>query len=349
MNEFNNNANEQFQKVKSSKTFKSIIIVIAIIIGVLILFSISTFKVDEREQVVVKQFNEVVRVIIDEETPAMREARLANQNAKDVKVVEGRKGLFLKIPFIQTIETYTNQLLTYDTVPREVITQDKKKLVLDNFAQWKIDNAALFVATINNERKAHQRLDEIVYSKLNEEIGKITAHVVISDKEYMNDMLERVIISTNEQLINYGMEVVDIRIKRTDLPAENYENVFNRMRTERERAAKTYRSEGLEEKQKVTSQADKEATIIEAQAYETAETIRGEGDADALQIYADAYNKDPEFYAFYRSLQAYKVTLGEGTTIVLDPDADFLQYLFNPTGVTAPVEETPTDTPETEE
>lgn len=349
MNDFNTTANEQFKKVKGNKTIKSLIIVIAIIIAVLILFSISTFRVDEREQVVVKQFNEVVRVIVDEETPEMLAARLANPNLKDVNVVVGRKGLFLKIPFIQNTEAYTNQLLTYDTVPREVITQDKKKLVLDNFAQWKIENAALFVTTINNERKAHQRLDEIVYSKLNEEIGKITAHVVISDKEYVNAMLERIIVSTNEQLINYGMEVVDIRIKRTDLPAENYENVYNRMRTERQRAAKTYRSEGLEEKQKITSEADKQATIIEAQAYEQAETVRGEGDAEALQIYADAYNQDPEFYAFYRSLQAYRVTLGDGTTIVLDRDAEFLKYLFNPFGIIEPVEAAPTETPDSGE
>ncbi len=340
MNEFTNN--EQFKKVKGSKTVKSVIAVIVAVILVLILFNLCTFRVDEREQVVVKQFSEVVRVIIDEETPEMEAARIANVNLRNVKVVEGRKGLFLKIPFIQSTETYTNQLLTYDTVPREVITQDKKKLVLDNFAQWKIDNAALFVSTINNERKAHQRLDELVYSKLNEEIGKVTAHVVISDKEYMSDMLERIIISTNEQLVNYGMEVIDIRIKRTDLPAENYENVFNRMRTERERAAKTYRSEGQEEAQKITSTADKDAIIIEAQAYETAETTRGEGDAAALQIYADAYNQDPEFYAFYRSLQAYRTTLGNGTTIVLDTDNEFLKYLFNPSGIVV-------DPPEVEE
>lgn len=340
MNEFTNN--DQFKKMKSSKTVKSAVIVVVSIVLFLIIFSLCTFTVDEREQVVVKQFNEVVRVIIDEETPEMAAARIANENLRNVKVVEGRKGLFLKIPFIQTTETYINQLLTYDTVPREVITQDKKKLVLDNFAQWKIDNAALFVSTINNSRQAHQRLDELVYSKLNEEIGKVTAHVVISDKEYMSDMLERIIISTNAQLVNYGMEVVDIRIKRTDLPSENYENVFNRMRTERERAAKTYRSEGQEEAQKITSAADKDATILEAQAYETAETTRGEGDASALQIYADAYNKDPEFYAFYRSLQAYKATLGNGTTIVLDSNNEFLQYLFNPNGfVVEPAPELP--------
>ena len=345
MSGFTNNAQDKVREVRGSRAFKSLVIVIAVIIGVVILFSLCTFKVDEREQVVVKQFNEVVKVIIDEETPELEAARLSNPNLDDVKVIEGRKGLFLKIPFIQTVETYTNQLLTYDTVPREVITQDKKKLVLDNYAQWKIENAALFVSTINNERKAHQRLDEIVYSKLNEEIGKITAHVMISDKEYVNEMLQRITDSTNEQLVNYGMAVVDIKIKRTDLPSENYENVFNRMRTERERAAKTYRSEGLEEAQKIESAADKQATILEAQAYEQAQTVRGEGDAEALKIYADAYNKDPEFYAFYRSLQAYQKTLGSGTTIVLDPDADFLKYLFNPYGISEEVFEEPAPEP----
>ncbi len=328
MNEFTNQ--RQGGKMPVNKTVKSILIAAACIIGLVILFNLFTFRVDEREQVVVKQFNEVVRVIIDEETEAMRQARLDNPNLNKVKVVEGRKGLFMKIPFIQTTEKYINQLLTYDTVTREVITLDKKKLVLDNYAQWKIANAALFVSTINNTSKAHQRLDEIVYSKLNEEIGKVDAHVVISDKEYMEGMLKDILKTTNERLMEYGIAVIDIRIKRTDLPVENYENVFNRMRTERERAAKTYRSEGLEEAQKIKSLADKDATIIEAEAYEEAETIKGEGDADALKIYADAYNRDPEFYAFYRSLQAYKDTLGEGTTIVLDPDMDFLKYLFDP-------------------
>ncbi|MBN2557591.1 MAG: protease modulator HflC [Clostridia bacterium] len=337
MNEFTNQT--QYKNIKSSKTVKSVVAVLVSIIVFVILFSLCTFRVDEREQVVVKQFNEVVRVVIDKETDEMRDARLANPNLDNVRVTEGRKGLFLKIPFIQTTETYTNQLLTYDTVPREVITQDKKKLVLDNFAQWRIVNAALFVSTINNESKAHQRLDELVYSKLNEEIGKITAHVMISDKEYVSGMLAKILGDTNAQLKTYGIEVVDIRIKRTDLPEENYENVYNRMRTERERAAKTYRSEGLEEAQKIRSTAEKEATIIEANAYEEAETVKGEGDAEALKIYADAYNKDPEFYAFYRSLQAYKETLGSGTTIVLDPETEFLKYLFNPSLITTEVPE----------
>lgn len=300
-----------------------------ILILVLSLFSSSLFfSVDEREQVVVRQFNEVVKIVVDEKTDEIVKAIENNPQLKHVKLIEG-KGLFFKVPFIQSVESFTNLLLTYDTNAREVITKDKKKLVLDNFAQWRISNPALFVISLKNERAAHTRLDDIIYSKLNEEIGKVDAHIVISDKQFVLDMLKRVTDSTNDQVRNYGMEVADIRIKRTDLPEANYNNIFNRMKTERERAAKTYRSEGKEEAQKIRSAADKEATIIEAKAYEEAEKIKGQGDAVALRIYAEAYNRDPEFYAFWRTLQTYKKTLGDKTKIVIDSDSEFAKYLFD--------------------
>jgi len=312
-------------KYKGFIKFIGIFIVAVIVLAVLL--NSVFFTVDEREQVVVKQFNEVVKVVVDEDTGEIRQAIAENKQLKDVDVVVG-KGLFLKIPFVQSTESFTNMLLTYDTNSREVITNDKKKLVLNNFAQWRIVNPALFVISLKNERAAHTRLDDIIYSKLNEEIGKVDAHVVISDKNYVMDMLKRVTQSTNEQMENYGVEVVDIRIKRTDLPEANYNNIFNRMKTERERAAKAYRSQGKEEAQKIRSEADKEATIIEAKAYEEAEKIIGEGDAEALRIYAEAYNKDPEFYEFWRTLQAYKNTLNGKTKIVIEPDSEFAKYLF---------------------
>lgn len=301
---------------------------IALIILLNIFFTAFTFTVDEREQVVVKQLNEVIKVVVDEKTEEMEETIANHERLKKIKIIEG-KGLFFKIPFIQTTESFTNMLLTYDTLPREVTTKDKKKLVLDNFAQWQINNPALFISTLENQNKAHQRLDDIIYAKINEEVGKVEAHTVISDKEYSMAMLKRVSEEINEELGQYGVEVVDIRIKRTDLPPENYEKVFNRMRTERVRAAKAYRSEGKEEAQKIRSSAEKEATIIEAQAYEQAEKIKGEGEAEAVRIYAEAYNADPEFYAFWKTLQTYKKTLKDKTKIVIDADSEFAKYLFN--------------------
>lgn len=297
-----------------------------ILLGIIAMNSL-LFSVDEREQVVVKQFNEVVKVVVDQASDDVRSGISQNPQLKNVKVVEG-KGLFFKVPFVQTTESFTNMLLTYDTNSREVITKDKKKLVLDNYAQWRISNPALFVISLKNERAAHTRLDDIIYSKLNEEIGKVDANIVISDKNYASGMLARVTESANNQLKEFGMEVVDIRVKRTDLPEANYNNIYNRMKTERERAAKTYRSEGKEEAQKIRSEADKQATIIEAKAYEEAEKVKGEGDAEALRIYAEAYNKDPEFYAFWRTLQAYKNTLGDKTKIVIDENSEFAKYLF---------------------
>jgi modulator of FtsH protease HflC len=317
--------NIDFKKFKG--LFKFIIISVVIVILAAIAFNSFTFTVDEREQVVIKQFNEVVKVVVEKRTEEFDQSIKNSSQLKDVKILQG-KGIFFKIPFLQNAEKFTNMLLTYDTDSREVITKDKKKLILDNFAQWRIENPALFIISLKTEGAAHQRIDDIIYSKMNEEIGKVDAHVVISDKKIVGEMLKRVTDATNEQMLNYGIKVIDIRIKRTDLPVENYNNIFNRMKTERERAAKTYRSEGKEEAQKIRSTADREATILEAQAYEAAEKVKGEGDATALKIFADAYNKDPEFYSFWRTLQTYKVTLKDNTKIVIDSKSEFAKYLF---------------------
>lgn len=330
--EFNN---DFYSKVQNSNInmpkFINIIKVLAIIVILIImltfLFNMFFFAVSETEQVIVQQFGEVVKIIVDEKTEEIENTVKNHPKLKNVKIMEG-KGIFIKLPFIQSVESFPNRLLTYDTNPREVITKDKKKLVLDNYAQWRIYNPALFKISLKSELEAHKRLDDLIYSKLNEEIGKIDAHVVISDKAYVFNMIEGISKQINESLYEYGVEVVDIRVKRTDLPQENYSNIFNRMKTEREREANKYRSEGKEEAQKIRSQAEREATIIEARAYEEAEQVKGEGDAEALRIYAQAYNKDPEFYAFWRTLQAYKKTLNGQTKIVIDSGSEFAKYLF---------------------
>lgn len=298
-----------------------------LLLFLLIIINLFTFRVHETEHAVVSRFGQVVKVIVSESSPELDSQIRNNPRLKGISVVVG-KGLFIKTPFIESVNYFENRLLTYDTDPREVTTRDKKKVILDNSAQWRIINPALFQITVKNERGANTRLDDIMYSKLNEKIGKTDAHTLISDKIYVYAMLEAVTENTNMEVRQFGIEVVDIRIKRTDLPKENSENIFNRMKTERERMAKQYRSEGLEEAQKIRSNADKEATIIEAQAYAEAERIRGEGEAQALKIYADAYNRDPEFYRFYRTLEAYRETLGEQTTIVIDANSEFAKYLF---------------------
>lgn len=297
--------------------------------GILLIaaFSLCTFQVGMTEQAVVTRFGKVVKAIVPEKTPAVVQAISQDPRLQGVSVVEGH-GLFFKTPFIDSVDRYLTTLLSYDTEPREVTTNDKKKLILDNFAQWRIVNPALFAISMKTEGNAHTRLDDIMYSKLNEELGKAEAHTLIADKAFVSGMLQSVTEKTNGEIAQYGMEVLDIRIKRTDLPAENSQNIYDRMKTERERQAKQYRSEGQEEAQKIRSDAERQAAVIEAEAYAQAETIKGEGDAEAARIYAEAYNRDPAFYEFYRTLEAYKDAFKNNTKIVIDPDSEFAKYLF---------------------
>lgn len=298
----------------------------------LIVFKMFSFTVHETEQVVVTKLSKVDRIIVNEMTPEMKKAIQSHPKLSEVEIIEG-KGLFWKTPFIENVESYTHKLLTYDTDPREITTLDKKRLILDNYAQWRIENPALFKMTMKNERKAHTKLDDLIYSTMNEYLGRTDAHTLIADKEFVFKMQNEITGIVNERIQDYGMEVVDIRVKKTDPPNENKQSIYKRMETERHRIATKYRSEGEEEAQKTRSEAQKEATIIEAKAYEEAETIRGQGDAEALQIYANAFNQDPEFYQFYRTLQTYKKTIGQndsGKPVVIEVPAssDFAKYLF---------------------
>ncbi|GAA0178661.1 hypothetical protein SH2C18_16750 [Clostridium sediminicola] len=320
--------NNESQKIKMDFKIKksSIFTVIIVFIGIILLSS-CTFTVEEYNQATITRFGKITKVIVNEKTPELVSSIKDNPKFKNISIVEG-KGLFFKLPIVDSITKYSSKLLTYDTDPREVTTKDKKKLILDNNAQWKIINPLLFRISMGNETNAHTRIDDILYSKLNEKIGQTVAHVLIADKNYTTKMLEECVADINDTISHYGIEVVDIKIKRTDLPIENSENIFNRMKTEREQKAKEYRSEGKEEAQKIKSEANKEAKIIEAKAYAEAETIKGEGDAEATNIYNQAYNQDPDFYEFYRTLQTYKKTLKEKTKIIIDSGSPFAKYLF---------------------
>jgi membrane protease subunit HflC len=314
---------------KTAGLVKTLVILVGVLILGLVLFNLFTFRVHETEQAVVTRLGKVVRIVVPQLTPEIQDAISQDARLRGTTVVVGH-GLFYKTPFIESAELFRSTMLTYDTQTREVNAKDKKKLILGNFVQWRITNPALFKMTMKNERNAHTRIDDIVYSQINQEVGRTEAHTLIADQAYVNAMLQRIVEYTNGELVKYGMQLVDVRIKRTEWPAENSKNIFDRMRTERERQAKQYRSEGQEEAQKIRSDADKQATIIEAQAYAQAEQTKGEGDAEATRIYNEAYNRDPDFYEFYRTLQAYKETLGSNTKIVIDAKSPFAKYLFSP-------------------
>ena len=234
-------------------------------------------------------------------------------------------GLYFKIPFLQKVRYFSKQLLDNDSNPTEVITKDKKNLLVDNFTMFKIVDPLKFLETVRGERSARARLDDIIYSELRVEIGTHDLHDVVT--ETRDSIMAKVTKEANIKAAEYGIEVVEVRIKRTDLPPEIANSIFNRMRTERERIAMEYRSEGKEEATKIRAETDKEKTILVAEAYKQEQIVRGEGDALATKIYADAFNKDQKFYTFMRSMEAYKKSLKTDTTLLMSEDSDFLGFL----------------------
>jgi len=237
-------------------------------------------------------------------------------------------GLYFKIPFIQKVRYFSKQLLDNDSPPAEVITRDKKNLLIDNFSLWRITDPLKFLETVRSVNGARARLDDIVYSELRVEIGTHDLHAAVTESR--ETIMAKITKEANVKAAEYGIELADVRIKRIDLPPEIANSIFNRMRTERERIAKEYRSEGNEESTKIRATTDKEKTILIAEAYKQEQTVRGKGDAKAIKIYADALQKDPKFYAFIRSMEAYKTSLKNDTTILMTEDSDFLKFLNKP-------------------
>lgn len=236
-----------------------------------------------------------------------------------------KPGLYVKVPFIQEVTYFDKRLLDYDSSAQDVITQDKKTILIDNFAKWRIVDPLKVYQAFQSQRGALQRLHDIIYSELRVELGRHDLSEIVSKTraEIMKVVTER----SNEKASAYGIEIQDVRIKRADLPEQNEKAVFARMQAERERQAKQYRAEGAEEAQKIRSEAEKDREIILAEAYREAEELRGEGDARAFKIYAEAYRQDPRFFEFTRSMEAYKKTFNGKSTVVMSPDSEFFKYL----------------------
>ena len=259
--------------------------------------------VDESEQVIVTQFGEYIRTI-------------------------QKPGLAFKTPFLHSSIRFDRRILVSDAPEAEYLSQDKKRLVADPVTRWRISDPLKFFKTVRDESGARARLDDLVFSELRSEVASHTFATVIGTKR--EAIMDNVAKSVRTKAGEFGIEVVDVRIKRADLPKEVQQSVFQRMQAEREREAKRYRSEGEEEANKLRSQTDKERTIVLADAEQNAQKLRGEGDATASRIYAEAYGKDPEFYRFVRSLQSYELFLGKRSTLLLSADSPLLRYVAGP-------------------
>lgn len=239
-------------------------------------------------------------------------------------------GLYFKLPVVQNLVRFEKRVLTTDARTAEYLTLDKKRVLVDHVSRWRIQEPLEFYRSVRDEQRAMARLDDLISARLRQETAKHNFLDFIREKR--EEIMAVVTQDTKETAKAFGIEVLDVRIKRLDLPQEVQASVFARMRAERERIAKRYRAEGEERAREIRAGADREREVILATAYETSQKLSGEGDAQATTIYAQAFGQDPEFYAFTRRLQAYEKILSSGTTLVLPPDSELLRYLQNPGG-----------------
>ena len=242
-------------------------------------------------------------------------------------------GLKWKMPFVDTVDYFDKRILDLDTAPQEVTASDQKRLVVDAFARYKIVDPLKFYQTLRYETNVRSRLGPIVEASLRRVLGASTFQDLVRDKR--EDLMKRIAAQVNDEGKDFGLEVVDVRIKRADLPEQNSKSVFDRMRAERQREAAEFRAQGTAEANRIKATADREVTVIKAEAQKKADTLRGEGDGERNRIFADAFGRDPDFFAFYRSMQAYEHGLKAGDTrLVISPDSEFFKYFSNPGGRT---------------
>ena len=277
---------------------QKILLPIIAVLGALVFFSV--FIIKEVNQAIVLQFGDPKRIIVE-------------------------PGLNFKIPFIQNVVYLDKRILNLDTPPEEVIASDQKRLIVDAFARFKIVDPLKFYISVGNERVARSRLSTIINSRIRGVLGTQELATLLSTDRarQMQDIQSQV----NQEAQNFGIQIVDVRIKRADLPPANSEAIYKRMQTEREREAKEFRAQGAEIAQKIRSTADKDVTVILAQANKKSEIMKGEGDGERNKIFANAFGRDPQFFAFYRAMQAYeKALIGGETSLVLSPDSEFFKF-----------------------
>ena len=280
-------------------------LVLAGALALVVLVGMTLFTVDQRERAIVFQLGEVKEVIA---TP----------------------GLHIKWPLIQNVRYFDARILTLDTPDAErYITSEKKNLLVDTFVKWRINDARQYYISVGDEAQAATRISQTVNATLREEVGKRTVHEVVSEDR--DQIMTSVRGRANQDAKKIGVEIIDVRLKRVDLPQEVSESVYKRMDAERKSVANQLRSEGSSEAERIRAEADKEREVIIANAYKEAQRIKGEGDAKAAAAYAQAFGQNPEFYAFYRSLEAYRSSFkNRSDVLVLEPNSEFFKYLKGP-------------------
>ena len=280
-------------------------IVLTVVFAAIIVVVANLYIVKENEYKVVRQFGEVVKY-------------------------EREPGLHMKIPFIQSVTTLPRNLMTHDMTEEEISTKDKKRIIIDNYTVWRVTDPKALISNAGQLLNAENRMEEFIYSALRTEFGQTEYGDIINEKDSKRGNInDRVTQRVNELIdsANFGIEVIDVRIRRTDLPEENEQSVYTRMVSERQSIAQKYLSEGDAEKRSKEAKTDQEVQVTLAKANKEASVIRAEGEAQAAQIYNAAYSKDPEFYSLFRTLESYKKTIGNETMIIIPSDSPYAKLL----------------------
>lgn len=288
------------------KKYSKLGILFLILIGLFVILLNSVFIVREGEYKIVRQFQEVVSVKRD-------------------------AGLAFKVPFIQTVSSLPKYQMTYDVSQAEINTKDKKRIIIDNYAIWQVEDPQKMISNARTVQNAESRMDEFIYSVVRAELGQMDYDEIINDENSNRGSFnDRVTERVNELLSRdeYGITVVDVRTKRTDLPEENENSVYTRMVSERESTAQDYLSQGDAEKNRIMADTDRRVTEMLSKAEAEADIIRSEGEGEAARIYNDAFSKDPEFYNLYRTLETYRKTIGEDTVIIIPSDSPYARILM---------------------
>ena len=249
--------------------------------------------------------------------------------------VETEPGLHFKVPLIDSVIYIDKRILDIENSPQEILASDSKPLIVDAFARYRVHDPLQFYQAVRTTEGANSLLSQVLNASVRRVLGDATLIQVVRDQR--EDLMGRVRDELESKARDLGIEIVDVRIRRADLPSQNSEAVYKRMQTDREREAQEFKSQGTQKAQEIRAKADRDATVIVAEATSRGEQLRGEGDAERNRIFAEAYNKDPDFFAFYRSMQAYDKSMQRGDTrLVLKPDSDFFRYFSDPSGQTPP-------------
>ena len=278
-------------------------ILVGLLVAIGVVAFLSVIIVKEVNQAIILQFGDPKRIIM-------------------------KPGLNFKIPFIQNVVFLDKRILNLDTPPEEVIASDQKRLIVDAFARFQIVDPLKFYISVGNERVARSRLSTIINSRIRSVLGTQELQTLLSKDR--SKQMASIQEGVNNEAENFGIKIVDVRIKRADLPQANSDAIYKRMQTEREREAKEFRAKGAEMAAEITANADKEVTVILANAEKSSQILKGEGDGRRNKIFADAFGQDPEFFAFYRAMQAYeKALIGGETSLILSPDSEFFKFFGN--------------------